>query len=188
MDEAWAAVVAATAAGVFGLGGAYIGLVAGRRQAADQARVEHGHWLRGQRQEAYVQFLDAWDRTIRDLQQFRSGWDNVVREAREHGELSELSEMAVQKANEAWTAVYSVLVRAAMLGPKKVDQAALPLDLLFRDLVRELMEQGRRDVSLVDWGRWDELLAKATEARGRFHYEAMQALRMPPSPKGERLH
>ncbi|WP_345656587.1 hypothetical protein [Streptomyces siamensis] len=48
MSEAWAAIIAAVAAGVFGIAGILTGIVAGRRQTVDQATVEHGQWLRGQ--------------------------------------------------------------------------------------------------------------------------------------------
>ncbi|MEV8547233.1 hypothetical protein [Streptomyces sp. NBC_01261] len=59
MSEAWAAVVAAVAAGFFGIGGILTGIIVGRRQTTDQATVEHGQWLRGQRQQAYLAFLSA---------------------------------------------------------------------------------------------------------------------------------
>ncbi|MEH0564462.1 hypothetical protein QBA37_35425 [Streptomyces silvae] len=60
MTEGWGMVVAAAIA----LMGVLCGLFIGRRQVRDQAQVEHGQWLRGQRQEAYVNFLTVWDETI----------------------------------------------------------------------------------------------------------------------------
>ncbi|MFE2297945.1 hypothetical protein ACFXAW_07090 [Streptomyces sp. NPDC059445] len=59
MSEAWAAIIAAIAAGFFGIGGILTGIIVGRRQTMDQATVEHGQWLRGQRQQAYLAFLAA---------------------------------------------------------------------------------------------------------------------------------
>ncbi|MFJ2241832.1 hypothetical protein [Streptomyces sp. NPDC087859] len=61
MNEAWGAVVAAVAAGVFGVGGALVGIYVGRKQTTDQAQVEHEQWLRGERREAYVAYLAAHD-------------------------------------------------------------------------------------------------------------------------------
>ncbi|QIY60391.1 hypothetical protein HEP85_38565 [Streptomyces sp. RPA4-2] len=61
MNEAWGAVVAAVAAGVFGVGGALLGIYVGRKQTTDQAHVEHEQWLRGQRREAYIAYLASWD-------------------------------------------------------------------------------------------------------------------------------
>ncbi|MFE2821919.1 hypothetical protein [Streptomyces sp. NPDC059271] len=61
MSEAWAAIIAAVAAGFFGIGGILTGIIVGRRQTTDQATVEHGQWLRGQRQAAYTEALAAWD-------------------------------------------------------------------------------------------------------------------------------
>ncbi|MFJ6691658.1 hypothetical protein [Streptomyces sp. NPDC091294] len=73
MDQGWAAVVAAIAAGVFGITGALCGIVVGRRQAADQATVEHGHWLREQRLQAYTDLLAAWDETVHEMGRFQDG-------------------------------------------------------------------------------------------------------------------
>lgn len=70
MDQGWAALIAAIAAGIFVLGGAWIGFLGGRRQTADQAAVEHAQWLRGQRQEAYIKFLEEWERALADFDQF----------------------------------------------------------------------------------------------------------------------
>ncbi|CAL9333057.1 hypothetical protein [Streptomyces sp. enrichment culture] len=69
MDQGWAAVVAAIAAGVFGITGALCGIVVGRRQAA----VEHGHWLREQRLQAYTDLLAAWDETVHEMGRFQDG-------------------------------------------------------------------------------------------------------------------
>lgn len=59
MSESWGMLAAAIAAGLLGIGGVLLGLVVGRRQVSDQAQVEHGQWLRGQRMEAYLEFLRA---------------------------------------------------------------------------------------------------------------------------------
>lgn len=60
MTEGWGMVAAAAIA----LMGVFSGLFIGRRQVRDQAQVEHGQWLRGQRQEAFVQLIAAWDEVL----------------------------------------------------------------------------------------------------------------------------
>ncbi|MFF7329700.1 hypothetical protein [Streptomyces sp. NPDC008150] len=70
MTEAWAAIIAAIAGGVLGIGGTLAGVVTSRRQTVDQATVEHGQWLRGQRQTAYTETLAAWDTFLGEAQQF----------------------------------------------------------------------------------------------------------------------
>lgn len=57
MGEQWATIMAA----VIAVCGVPVGILVGRWQVTDQAAVEHGQWLRGQRQEAYIALLDAWD-------------------------------------------------------------------------------------------------------------------------------
>lgn len=72
MDQGWAAIWAGIAAlvgagvgGGFAVWGAAIGgrkaVEAARQQVKDQAVTEHGHWLREQRQEAYLAFLRTLD-------------------------------------------------------------------------------------------------------------------------------
>ncbi|GEK04453.1 hypothetical protein [Streptomyces sp. 1-11] len=68
------AVVAAIAAGVFGIAGALTSILVGRRQTTDQAAVEYGQRLRGQRQEAFANYFKAWDKTH---QQFEDIAENI---------------------------------------------------------------------------------------------------------------
>ncbi|MFE4658193.1 hypothetical protein ACFRFJ_16100 [Streptomyces hydrogenans] len=49
------------------MAGSFIGVWVGRRQVRDQAKVEHEQWLRGQRQEAFVDFLALWDEAVAQL-------------------------------------------------------------------------------------------------------------------------
>jgi cbb3-type cytochrome oxidase subunit 3 len=50
MSGTAATIFTATVGGLIALAVAYISYRAGRRQTSDQATVEHGQWLRGQRQ------------------------------------------------------------------------------------------------------------------------------------------
>ncbi len=73
-------IFAVAVGGLFALVGAYIGYRAGRRQTSDQATVEHGQWLRGQRQHAYLAFVGTWDRWVESLQGVRRSWELRVHE------------------------------------------------------------------------------------------------------------
>lgn len=111
--------VAAAAIALLGVAG---GLVFGRRQVRDQAQVEHGQWLRGQRQEAFVDFLTVWDETIpkfenrvlsdRDFEHIDSmnGWEDANNDT---VEAMETDRKTLQRAAD----------RVQMLGPEAVEQS-----------------------------------------------------------------
>lgn len=64
-----ATIIAAAIAATGALVGVFSGIIVGRHQVTDQASVEHGQWLRGQRQEAYTAFLTAWDAGIPEFRE-----------------------------------------------------------------------------------------------------------------------
>ena len=65
MAEQWGTFIT----GGIALIGVLAGIYVGRWQVTHQARVEHGQWLRGQRQEAYVALLGVWDTCVKDFQE-----------------------------------------------------------------------------------------------------------------------
>ncbi|MGC9538051.1 hypothetical protein [Streptomyces sp. UG1] len=86
MDEGTAALIAGLAGLVGALGGAIVGAVAAvrgarigaeqaaetaRQQVRDQASVDHDHWLRQQRLEAYTRFLAGYDDCTKVMQRIR---------------------------------------------------------------------------------------------------------------------
>jgi hypothetical protein len=75
MSDTAATIFSATAGGAFALAVAYISYRAGRRQTTDQATVEHGQWLRGQRQQAFATYLEAWDRAQQALEDIAKNID-----------------------------------------------------------------------------------------------------------------
>lgn len=99
MDQGWAAIIAAIVAGAAALGGIGIGLIVGRRQLADQTAVEHGQWLRSQRQEAYLAFLDEFDRIMATGHEFWEGIDEFVRDDRA-GELNEDPDRVIEEFSD----------------------------------------------------------------------------------------
>ncbi|MEH0402873.1 hypothetical protein ACFY7V_03540 [[Kitasatospora] papulosa] len=114
MWEQWGTVVGA----LIGFGGLFVGLLVGRRQVTDQARVEHEQWLRGQRQEAYAQLLDAWETAMR-------GMNDVVDDSERHEQAemrghdwdTEIVPAIRESIVEPWQAVWRSVERVELLGP-----------------------------------------------------------------------
>ncbi|MFB7867316.1 hypothetical protein [Streptomyces sp. NPDC056069] len=136
MDQGVAAVAAAGVAGTVAVAGSFIGVWVGRRTVRDQAKVEHEQWLRGQRQEAYIAVLDAWDAAVRDLRQLEEGAAEHVQALREEvaqfGNSEEVWELEGRRirttVDELSAPVFHVLERVQILGPKSVDRAAINLE------------------------------------------------------------
>lgn len=118
MTEGWGMVAAAAIA----LMGVFSGLFIGRRQVRDQAQVEHGQWLRGQRQEAYVSLIVAWDDTVPKFD------DHLLEyEQRERIDQADAWDEAHAATVVELESMRAPLRRAAervqMLGPEAVDEA-----------------------------------------------------------------
>ncbi|MBQ0850369.1 hypothetical protein J8N05_19470 [Streptomyces sp. BH-SS-21] len=120
MSDAWAAVIAAVAAGVFGIAGAFAGLFVGHRQTAGEAHVEHRQWLRDQRQQAYLQLYNAWDAAIKDLRAYQFEWpdraDRVLEEQSRFGGGKELRLIAQEECDEVWARLLPAVDRTELLG------------------------------------------------------------------------
>ncbi|MBD3549908.1 hypothetical protein [Streptomyces sp. JV180] len=157
MDEGWAAV----AAGVSALVGAVAsGWYTGRsarqgaekaaaavlKQVADQGAVEHGHWLRGQRQEAYLEFLSEWDASIKRLDRM---WDQAVLLSTSQRRSTDVGVTELRAEVDETTALVTRLYeRVAMLGPDDVETNA------------SLLQQ-----HVAELGRWVWLLSQPSSRR-----------------------
>ncbi|MGW0895532.1 hypothetical protein ACWD0G_00800 [Streptomyces goshikiensis] len=110
------------AAAAIALIGVFSGLLIGRRQVRDQAQVEHGQWLRGQRQEAFVALIAAWDEALPKLEAQLLDEEEIMYLNRSSGWGE-----AEQSVSEAVERDHQPLRRAAervqMLGPQTVDAA-----------------------------------------------------------------
>ncbi|MFF5030140.1 hypothetical protein ACFY2J_38850 [Streptomyces collinus] len=186
MSEAWAAIVAAVTAGAFGMGGVLAGIYVGRRQTTDQAHVEHGQWLRGQRQEAYLAFTDTWDTVLQELRALQESWDERVHEWQEAGGgYQHPAADAEETLAAAWVRVRSAVESIDLLGPQRVDETMRRLEDAFVGMRDEILAQPRREPPWVDPERWGRALSQAMVARGIFHAAAIRTLRTPPSPEEE---
>lgn len=183
MNEAWAAIVAAIAAGVFGIAGSIAGLYIGRSQTADQADVEHGQWLRGQRQEAYVTLIDAWDSAMRTLQSAVDDWEQANEEIG-HGLQHTMDDFVTRRAGMAWEQIARPIEGAHLLGPGPVEEAVGELQSAFEAMTQFLYSQatpvppGTED----HWGPWAVLRSHAHQARRGLVAAAKDTLGTPPRP------
>ncbi|MEV6379027.1 hypothetical protein AB0M31_06345 [Streptomyces sp. NPDC051773] len=126
MNEAWGAVVAAAAAGVFGVGGVLAGIYVGRRQTTDQAQVEHEQWLRGQRREAYIAFLAVFDRANKQVDEVTESIEKYLDPAQyDEGRFEEQRRAFFEeKVGGAWEMHYAAYDAVLLLGPTSVAEAA----------------------------------------------------------------
>lgn len=185
MSDTAATIFTAIAGGLFALAVAYIGYRAGRRQTTDQATVEHGQWLRGQRQQAYLTFVDTWDTTVESLQHLQRSWEPWVREYEEGDRSDDPTEEAERLIRDGWRAVRKDLERVELLGPQQIDIALRAMEDAFREMQDVITAQALAGATCPHWDEWNSVLGQATTARFNFHVAAIQTLRQPPSPEGE---
>ncbi|MFJ7100505.1 MULTISPECIES: hypothetical protein [Streptomyces] len=136
MDEGTAALIAGLAGTVGAVAGAVVGAVAAvrgarigaekaaetaRQQVRDQASIDHEHWLRQQRIEAYSEFLTAYDdsaliahRTFKKIRDMESG------DPRPEDDLDELTATALR--------LRQVRQRVKLVGPEPIHARAVGLE------------------------------------------------------------
>lgn len=185
MSDTAGTIFTAIAGGLFALAVAYIGYRTGRRQTVDQATVEHGQWLRGERQQAYLTFVDTWDTWVENLQRVQESWESRVHEYQQDQQSAVPTEAAHRVLGEAWRAIRRDLERVELLGPRRIDDAIRALEEAFiamRDVIRA---QGEVSATCPHWDEWNPALVAANMARFNFHAAAIRTLRQPPSPAGE---
>jgi hypothetical protein len=183
MSDTVSTIFGAIAAGAFALAVAYISYRAGRRQTADQATVEHGQWLRGQRQQSYLAFQDTWDTGVEDLEALQDSWETRVHAYAQDDAMEEPAAVAARVCKESWRAVRKDLERVEFLGPQRVDVCMRELRETFRAMVDVIGEQSQAGASCPHWDEWYPALRRANVARFQFQVAAMEALRQPPSPE-----
>ncbi|MEU3990072.1 hypothetical protein AB0F24_17145 [Streptomyces platensis] len=192
MDEGWAALAAGVAALVGAVaGGWYAGRAAKQgaekaaeavlRQVVDQGAIEHGHWLRGQRQEAYVAFLAAWDASMARIE--TQGELSFLIMTGKKAEPSRHSNDARVRLNEAREAAVSVYERVLILGPEPAEVTAAAMMNALRRLcstVNEMSGPQRDAVWIHD--TWSSKNRAAPGARVEFIRSVREALQAPPRP------
>ncbi|MFJ4473267.1 hypothetical protein ACIP2X_38035 [Streptomyces sp. NPDC089424] len=182
MDQGWAAVIAATAAGVFGFSGVFAGLIVGRRQTTDQAAVEHGQWLRGQRQTAYLETIDALDAALTKIEDLRDDWDTLYERVVTTSGEDTFEEYVARVGLEARERGARPLERAVLLGPREVDDALHVFETRWMDLESYLRSQANGASHDQAWQGWESARMGALEAREAFFSIAQGVLWEAPRP------
>jgi hypothetical protein len=183
MTDGWGTVLSA----VIAVAGTLAGLHFGRRQVADQATVEHGQWLRGQRQDAYVQFLDAWDAAMRGLQDIVDGLDSAFFDEEWRRMALAFKEVVDADVARVWGELAKPLERAHLLGPESVERAVEELQTVFGELGGFLHQMASRDgpPEASDYQTWSmNCLPRAHLGRLNLVQAAKETLRQAPKPAG----
>ncbi|MBT1188986.1 hypothetical protein HET69_34635 [Streptomyces sp. CJ_13] len=136
MDKGTAAVIAAG----LGIGGVLLGAIGNgaltarnmRRQVKDQADVEHRHWLRQQRQEAYTSFLTACDTVLDALAAIATLRENPEPQV----DVGPLWVAYNRAFSGSLRAVYAVTV----VGPNNMGELARHLQDFFPEMSRTLRD------------------------------------------------
>ncbi|WDG26835.1 hypothetical protein N7925_36035 [Streptomyces sp. CA-278952] len=184
MTSEVATIVAAVIAGAVVLAS---GFFLGRRQVRDQAAVEHGQWLRGQRQDAYIALLDAWDTAVKGLQREIDPGEHFEEVA---AHVESQSGPSFWEDHEASTAtqvdrisegVQRPLERVLLLGPEAVDRACINL----AEALEVLGSSVRSNSGTPDWPNYNmyqDMCRNAEEARRAFLDASRESMRAAPRP------
>ncbi|QLJ06818.1 hypothetical protein HZZ00_37965 (plasmid) [Streptomyces sp. NEAU-sy36] len=190
MNEAWGTVVAAVAAGVFGIGGILAGIYVGRRQTAYQATVEHQQWLRGQRQQAFATFLEAWDCAYQRIQDILEGLDEHTFPGNFHPQNyeAEMAENMDRLLAEAVAPIQKPYEQLMLIVPDEVvglvEQAVGQLRRMSDRLRAWALCGSGAEINSV---RRDEYWAadrEAAPAREKLFQASREVLLSPPAPAG----
>lgn len=160
MSDATAAIVAAAIGAAVGIPGAIgagvIAYRAGRRQVADQGVVDHRHWRRQIRFEAYERFLAATDAGMQVL------------DDRGHGRAGNAAVLA------ALEQLLSAQARVRVAGPDAMWQQAQQVTQAFHGVRRQL--QGPRGWMPVSEQAWLGMVASVTGPQDQFVMAAAKVL------------
>ncbi|MFE0453146.1 hypothetical protein ACFW2D_18035 [Streptomyces sp. NPDC058914] len=173
--------IAGTLAGTLG------GLFVGRRQTTDQANVEHQQWLRGQRQEAYLQLLDAWDATTEALEDLVDRWEGIALRADEEGQTDEFEQLMDARVRVAAEGLEKPCERAHLLGPESVEKAVDALTEWVDHVASHLHQQAQPGAGTGpawDWSTFQAFVARGEVLRMELVRAAKTALLTPPAPGG----
>ncbi|MGI3224988.1 hypothetical protein ACRJ4B_14785 [Streptomyces sp. GTA36] len=169
MTEGWGAVVAALIAGIVAVAGSFIGVYVGRRQVQDEAQIEHGQWLRDQRQEAYAAFLAQWDAAFAGMKQEVARLTEQWEAMEEHGLDISVDEDDLEHAHETaehlMQPMRAVQERVLLLGPDVVDHAVEQMAQALEALRAAFVDHLAPIVRPRPEVRWDGAVQAMEEAR-----------------------
>jgi hypothetical protein len=189
MDQGWAAVIAGIAGTGGALGGSIVGAIAPVRgtrigaertaqatlqQVRDQAVLDHAHWLRQQRQEAYVALLGAYDTFAVEMRRTVGVLEGPNPQ-----------EAEIEAIQQAVFALEQAQSRIPLLGPEPAREAGIQLQdavvLWGETVVRPVGDGVPRISALV--GDYNARQAEAPRRHGEFRRAARDVL-LDPDPEG----
>ncbi|MEU2489614.1 hypothetical protein ACN6K8_001555 [[Kitasatospora] papulosa] len=185
MAEQWGQFIT----GSIGLVGVLAGIYVGRWQVTHQARVEHGQWLRAQRQEAQLALLDAW---VTCMTQFQEMVDRDQVQVEHHmaetyeGDGWAASEDRIWRQTESLSQpARNALERVELLGPENVDTACSQLAVALTGMIQATrLEAG--NPTWPDQNACSESWKQADTARTTFLTACRVATRTAPAPRRQR--
>ncbi|WP_445520409.1 hypothetical protein [Streptomyces sp. NEAU-174] len=195
MDEGWAAVAAGVAAFLGAVAsGWYTGRAARQgaekaadavlRQVVDQGAIEHGHWLRNQRQETYVTYIGEWDRALAAVEE---QWERARLRIGGPPQSDGIQAADIRdELDRATISVETCYERLMVLGPESVEERALELLGDLQDLRLRAWEMagdvtGGRAGPIHD--AWTQTRNSMHESRAEFLYAVRDVLGAAPKPR-----
>ncbi|MFJ9026267.1 hypothetical protein ACIRPU_40830 [Streptomyces sp. NPDC102259] len=183
MTEAWAAIIAAIAAGLFGVGGVLAGIYVGGQQTTAQAQVEHLQWLREQRQEAYVALMEAWETGVQGLKQMVEHWSDHEGDMERNHPDRFFSEFVDVRVQSLWNPIMKPGELFFVIGPEGMEEAVAALTVAFADASDFLRGQSSQPPGAdANWQGWGAQLEQLVEARGTLVTAARDMMQTAPAP------
>jgi hypothetical protein len=180
MTDGWGTIVAALIAAAAG----FIGIAVGRGTTRHQATVEHKQWLRGQRQEAYVEFLAVWDRALEELLDHMdtlNNWDSLLDGW--EGDPESAREMTYERVAAIPPKVKAPRERVLLLGPDDVDDLAASMLANINDMHTALLELLNAQLALAPaHAQFGEAHTRGMENRDMWLSHVKGVLRTAPKP------
>lgn len=193
MSDAWGMVVAAAVSGVLAIVAGVLAYKSGRRQVKDQAVVEHEQWLRDQRQEAYLGFLQSLDRMLGHAGDDGDALDERHADMASQGEaepprgltLAEMEDM--DPRGRFGMELYAELDGVALLGPDAVveaGRAAADAVVQLGEALREGYAVAEGRLQATAWGGYLGPASVAADKRDLFAARVRLQVQSPARPGG----
>lgn len=181
MTDAWGTVTAGIVAGALAFLGSWFG---SRRGVADQAQVEHQQWLRGQREAAYVAFLDAWDRATTEIGDIVASWSELLclRHDYEGDGVSAMGDSVKEDLDSAMTRMHPAAERVQLLGEKGIDEIAAKMTALLWAMGQAIVAQLPENTESSTWAAYNGKYAQGQAERTSFLTQAREEMHTEPQP------
>ncbi|MFF1358792.1 hypothetical protein [Streptomyces sp. NPDC058297] len=181
MTDAWGTVIAGIVAGALAFLGSWFG---SRRGVADQAKVEHQQWLRGQREAAYVAFLDAWDRANEEMSDLVGEWAELCSHIYDYeGDgVSAMGDSVKEDLDSAMTRMHPAAERVQLIGEKGINEIAAKMTALLWDMGHAIVARLPENTESATWSAYAGKYAEGQTQRKSFLAQAREEMHAEPQP------